>query len=316
MSRIKLLASLSELGAGTRGASLGFEALKVAAFNAESKFFTRHPIHSIPTINERLFDEINTPNGKRIIPISEMYERIADHVSEALSARFFPLIIGGDHSVAGGTIAGIKQAFPKDRVGVVWIDAHADLHSPYTTPSGNVHGMPLATALSENNEDCQINEIKGETRAAWNKMKGPKQRIQPEDLIFVAVRDTEEPEDHIIEKYGIKNFRVGEVHNLGGRQIAQEIMKTLSDCDRVYVSFDVDSMDATISMGTGTPVHNGLWESEAEDLLTELASYEKVCCIEFVEINPCLDTKGNVMADTALQLLEKTASVVEKRLSI
>lgn len=316
MSRIKMLTSLSELGAGTRGASMGFEALKVAAFNAESKFFTRHPIEAIPTLNERLFDEINTPNGKRIIPIAEMYDRISEHVSSVLLNKEFPLIIGADHSVAGGTIAGIKKAYPNERLGVVWIDAHADLHSPYTTPSGNVHGMPLATAINENNEDCQINEVNGETLKAWEQMKGTNARIRTEDLVFVAVRDTEEPEDHIIKKYGIKNFRVGEVHNKGGRPIAREIMDQLRDCDRIYVSFDVDSLDATISKGTGTPVHNGLWESEAADLLTELATNGKVCCIEFVEINPCLDTKGNVMADTALQLLEQTAEVIEKRIKL
>ena len=316
MSRIKMLTSLSELGAGTRGASMGFEALKLAAFNAESKFFTRHPIEAIPTLNERLFDEIHTPNGKRIIPIAEMYDRISEHVSSVLLNKEFPLIIGADHSVAGGTIAGIKKAYPNERLGVVWIDAHADLHSPYTTPSGNVHGMPLATAINENNEDCQINEVNGETLKAWEQMKGTNARIRTEDLVFVAVRDTEEPEDHIMKKYGIKNFRVGEVHNKGGRPIAREIMDQLRDCDRIYVSFDVDSLDATISKGTGTPVHNGLWESEAADLLTELATNGKVCCIEFVEINPCLDTKGNVMADTALQLLEQTAEVIEKRIKL
>lgn len=314
MSRLKILTSLSELGAGTRGASLGFEALKVAAFNAESKFFARHPWEDIPTANENLFKDIDTPNGIRITAIADQYDRIADSVSNALTGGSFPLIIGGDHSVAGGTIAGIRKAFPNDRIGVVWIDAHADLHSPYTTPTGNVHGMPLATALGMNNEQCQINEIKDATLDAWNRMKGPEPRIKPEDLFFIAVRDTEEPEDQLIAREGIKNYRVGEVHTRGGRPIAQEIMEELSDCDRVYVSFDVDSMDATISMGTGTPVHNGIWESEAEDLLTEFASYDKVCCIEFVEINPCLDTKGNVMADTAFQLLEKTALTLENRL--
>ncbi len=315
MSRLKILTSLSELGAGTRGASLGFDALKVAAFNAESKFFARHPWEHIPTANEHLFDDIDTPNGIRITAIADQYDRIEESVSNALSGGSFPLIIGGDHSVAGGTIAGIRKAYPNDRIGVVWIDAHADLHSPYTTPTGNVHGMPLATALGMNNEQCQSNDVKDATLEAWNRMKGPKPRVRPEDLFFIGVRDTEEPEDQLIAREGIKNYRVGEVRNRGGRPIAQEIMDKLSDCDRVYVSFDVDSMDATISMGTGTPVHNGIWESEAEDLLTEFAKHEKVCCMEFVEINPCLDTKGNVMADTALQLLEKTALTVENRLN-
>ncbi|QTN39432.1 arginase [Cryomorphaceae bacterium] len=314
MNRLKLLTSLSELGAGTRGASLGFEALKVSAFNAESKFFARHKWEDIPTANEHLLDPVDTPNGIRISAIADQFDRIEAVVSRVLGEGDLPLIIGGDHSVAGGTLAGIHKAYPNERIGVVWIDAHADLHSPYTTPSGNVHGMPLATALAMNNEANQINDVRGETLEAWNRMKGDAPRVRPEDLFFIAVRDTEEPEDNLIADQNIVNYRVGEVHNRGGRPIAREIMERLSDCDRVYISFDVDSMDATISMGTGTPVHNGIWESEAEDLLTEFASYDKVCCMEFVEINPCLDTKGNVMADTAFQLLEKTALTLENRL--
>ncbi len=315
MSRIKVLTSLSELGAGTRGASLGFEALRVAAFNAGSQFFARHQQEVIPTANEHLFDPVDTPNGKHITAIADQYDRIEASVSNALTGGFFPLIIGGDHSVAGGTIAGIRKAYPNDRIGVVWIDAHADLHSPYTTPSGNVHGMPLATALGKNNEEYCINDIQDATLEAWNRMKGPEPRVLPEDLFLIAVRDTEEPEDKLIAREGIKNYQVDEVRNRGVCPVAQEILGQLSDCDRIYISFDVDSLDATISMGTGTPVYHGIWESEAEDLLTRFASYPKVCCMEFVEINPCLDNKGNVMAETAFQLLKKTALTLEKRLT-
>jgi arginase len=314
MKRIQIVKVMSEIGAGTRGASLGFQALEVAALSRGEDVFKRLPISEIETENQLLYDEIETPTAKRIKGIGLLYERLEKEVSYQLSDKAFPLVIAGDHSTAGGTIAGVKKAFPTNRIGVIWIDAHADLHSPYSTPSGNVHGMPMATALALDNTSYKINEVKGITLEWWNKLKGPEPRLKPEDLVFIAVRSTEKAEDEIIKQNNIRNITVEELRRKGIEKTAEEAIELLSNCDHIYVSFDVDSMDSSISLGTGTPVAGGLWKEEALNLMVELAKNPKVCCMEIVEINPCLDDKKNTMAETALDILLATESVLKERI--
>jgi arginase len=221
----------------------------------------------------------------------------------------FPIVLAGDHSTAAGTIMGIKAANPEKRLGVVWIDAHADLHTPYTTPSGNMHGMPLAMVTQLDNKDCQINEPGSETISYWEKIKkigGDFPKIQPKDIVFISVRDTEEPEDYLIHHYGIKNFSTAEVRELGIEKVAAQALEILAECDQIYISFDVDSLDSSISVGTGTPVPNGLTVEEAINLNAELIKDKRVCCWEIVEVNPTLDTE-NTMAEIAFEVLEITA---------
>jgi arginase len=244
-----------------------------------------------------------------------MYRRISAVVAETLDDGQFPFVLSGDHSNAGGTIAGIKQAFPLARLGVVWIDAHADMHSPYTSPSGNMHGMPLATALGEDNLECKINDPSPVTRDSWIKLKGHQQRVRPEDIAFIGLRSTEQPEDYLIEKYGMAVYRVAKVRELGIARVVAQVLEQLKDCDMVYVSFDVDSMDPSISVGTGTPVPGGFDESEAKQLLELFADAPPVRCMEFTEINPLLDKGGNAMGTTAFRLLQNTVYRLQERLS-
>ena len=135
-------------------------------------------------------------------------------VKESLTKKKFPVVLAADHASAGATIAGIKTAFPDKRLGVVWIDAHGDLHSPYTSPTGNVHGMPLAVTLNEDNLACKIREIEPKSISCWEELKnmgGIAPKISAEDLVFFGVRDTEEPEDVLIDKLEIRNFTVEEL---------------------------------------------------------------------------------------------------------
>ena len=145
MKNIKIIEVPSEIGAGTRGASLGVEAIKIAALDFMSNFFIHFPSERIPVENKLLYEPIESPYAKRIKGIVSMYEKVSKSIQETIKGNFFPVVLSGDHSIAGATIAGIKMAKPKSKLGVIWIDAHADLHTPYTTPSGNMHGMPLAT---------------------------------------------------------------------------------------------------------------------------------------------------------------------------
>jgi arginase len=159
MKNIKLIEVPSEIGAGTRGASLGIEALKIAALDFMSNFFIHFPSEKIPTENKLLYEPIESPYAKRIKGIASIFDKVSKAVAETVKGNFFPVVLSGDHSVSGATIAGLKMAKPKSKLGVIWIDAHADLHTPYTTPSGNMHGMPLATALAIDNEASGVHDI-------------------------------------------------------------------------------------------------------------------------------------------------------------
>ncbi|MEX1189433.1 MAG: arginase [Bacteroidia bacterium] len=316
MKKAKLILLRSELGAGTRGASMGVDALKIAAIDLKSNYFREYDEIEISDENWLLLENVKFKYAKRILGINKIYERLSKSVQKVLLKHdAFPIVLAGDHSTAGGTIAGIKTAYPDDRLGVIWIDAHADLHSPYTTPSGNVHGMPLATALGEDNPEMKTNEIDKATFVQWEKLKnsgGICPKIEYRDLIYIGVRDTEEEEDYLISKNKIKNISTKELRNRGVASIIEEVMQHLKHCDRIYISFDVDSLDPKISTGTGTPVPNGLRAKEAKELMTGLVSNKKVCCFEIVEINPTLDTE-NSMAETAFKILEAATQAALNR---
>jgi len=311
-SKIQLILNISEIGAGTRGASLGPQAIISAARKNESTFFDTYKPYIIPIFNEVLDKPTPYPFAKRIDGMVNVYESVKNEIVNFLERNKFPFVIAGDHCSAGATIAGIKKYFPNKRLGVVWVDAHADLHTPYTTPSGNLHGMPLATALGTDNLECKKNEINDETQNFWNHLKS--NSILPEDLVFVAVRDTEEEEEFLIKKHTIRNFSVNEVREIGIENVVKKIDEQLANCELIYISFDVDSMDpAYTSLGTGTPVENGLYPQEAKQLLKGLINLPKTMAFEIVEVNPCLDDKQNKMAEIAFEIIEDLTVLIEKK---
>jgi arginase len=315
MKEIKIIEVKSEIGAGTRGASLGVEAMKIASLDLNSDFFKQYDSIEVENVNELLFDGAKHSYAKFIDGVLIMEERVCLEIYETLFDEFFPLIMAGDHSTAYGTIAGIKKAHPKIRLGVIWIDAHADFHTPFTTPSGNMHGMAVAMACGIDNLECKVNDPRGETLDYWEQIKDvgtPGAKIYPEDIVYIAVRDLEKPENYLINKYNINFIETEEVKKLGSAKVAQKALEMLDHCELIYVSFDVDSMDSRISTGTGTPVPNGLTVDEAKVLNAELAKSPKVCAWEIVEVNPTLDTE-NRMAEGAFEIVEATAKSIVSR---
>ena len=316
MEKLKIVEVSSELAAGTRGASLGVGAIKTASLNKGSDFFRKYKTTAVPTINEMLFEDVENPTAKHIHEVRIMLERTCEAVSDTMNKGFVPIVLAGDHSTAAGTICGIKNANPHKRIGVIWIDAHADFHTPYTSPSGNMHGFSLAIAAAIDNLECRVNDPRESTLQEWEEIKkigvdGPK--IVPEDVVFIGVRSTEEPEECLMENHGIRNFTVSEVREKGVKNIAEEALARLAHCDLIYVSFDVDSMDPEeISEGTGTPVPNGLYDDEAKELNRLLVQHPKVCAWEIVEVNPTLD-EHNAMAETAFEIIESTVRAFESR---
>jgi arginase len=180
-----------------------------------------------------------------------------------------------------------------------------------------MHGMPLAIALCEDNTACKSNEVDHETAAIWERLKdigysGPK--LLAKDLVFIALRDFESQESALIDQHAISVIPVEQVNEEGTKRTVERTLSLLSECDILYVSFDVDSMEpALTSMGTGTPVKNGLSPQQAKEILVGLCENPRVICAEFVEINPCLDEKMNRMAEIAFGLLEAVTSTIEKR---
>jgi arginase len=312
MKNIKIIEVPSEIGAGTRGASLGIEAIEIAALDFMSNFFVHFPSEKIETENNLLFEPISSPYAKRINGVLTMYERVSKAVTETIKNNFFPVVISGDHSTAGGTIAGIKAAKPNSRLGIIWIDAHADLHTPYTTPSGNMHGMPLSASIAEDNEESKVHDIDEKTKKQWEQLKqfgkiSPK--VLPEDVVFISLRDYEKEEKHLIDKYGMYVITTAELRRKGPENVVKAALRFLTECTDIYVSFDVDSLDSSITKGTGTPVSNGLKEREAEDLVSKFMQNRKICCFEITEVNPTLD-KENLMAEIAFNILQRSVNVL------
>jgi len=309
---IKLIEVKSEIGAGTRGASLGIDAIKIAALDFMSNLFVNFPSDVIETENKLLYEPVASPYAKRISGIYTMYDRVSSAVNETVKSGLFPIILAGDHSTAGASIAGLKMAKPKRRLGVVWIDAHADMHSPYTTPSGNMHGMPLAISIADDNVENQVHTPDPQTLDVWKKLKNIgkiEPKVLPEDIVFIALRDFEKEEEALIKKHNIKVIPVAEVRRKGIENVVRQTFQHLSNCDDVYVSFDVDSLDSSISRGTGTPVSNGLREREAEDLVASFMQHHKICCFEIAEVNPTLD-KENLMAEIAFNILQRSVNLL------
>lgn len=312
MKNIKLIEVPSEIGAGTRGASLGVEAIKVAALDFMSNFFIHFPSEKILAENHLLYEPIESPYAKRIKGLLALYERVGKSVADSIKNNFFPVILSGDHSVAGATISGIKMAKPKSKLGVIWIDAHADLHTPYTTPSGNLHGMPMAIALGQDNPDCAIHQPDQRTIDYWNKLKNVGKicpKVLPEHVVYISLRDFEKEEKYLLDQLGIKKISTKEIRNKGAENIVRSVLRYLADCTDIYISFDVDCLDAGISKGTGTPVGNGLREREAEDLVSKFMQNRKICCFEITEVNPTLD-KENLMAEIAFNILQRSVNIV------
>lgn len=310
---VRLIEAASEIGAGKRGASMGMSALRVAAWKNGSDLFGHAEESILRDENDVLYEDDNTPNAHHIDGLIRFESDLAYEVYKFLRSNIFPMVIGGDHSIAIGSVSGTKMAYPTERLGVVWIDAHADLHSPLTTPSGNVHGMPLSLLM--NIEKKGRNKPRVYTMDTWDRlrkigMSGPK--LLPSDLVFIALRDYEPEEEAIIREHNIKVITVEDLRKKGADAVVKETMDHLAACDRLHISFDVDSLDPSISIGTGTPVPNGLFLEEARALLCGFCADQKTATLDVVEINPALDT-GNAMAEAVLTVLEPLFPILRNR---
>lgn len=225
---------------------------------------------------------------KNIDEVVKANEKLASLVSDIVKKDHFPLILGGDHSIAIGTIAGISKYYKN--LGLIWFDAHGDLNTAETTPSGNIHGMPLAVNLGIGDE--RLTQIGGYF---------PK--VKPENVTIIGARSLDEGEKQLIRELNMKVYTMHEVDRLGMARIMEETVADLTErTDGVHVSFDLDSLDPLHVPGVGTPVLGGLTYRESHLAMEMLAESEVVTSAEFVEVNPIIDER-NKTAETAVALI-------------
>ncbi len=307
---IRLIEVPSELAGAKIGAGAGIEALKVCCDESNCGYFKKYPTIKIKDENHALQTKSPYKNAKYIDHLELVLERVASSVQVLRRENFFPIVVAGDHSTAAGTMAGLLRAHESQRVGVVWIDAHADIHTPYTSPSGNMHGMPLAIALGEDNLTCKINELSDKEKFYWERLKALSSlHVKPQDIVYCAIRDCEEAEIDLLKREGIKNYSTEKITLDGVKNVVASIMEDLKECDHIYISFDVDSIDPLYIPGTGTPVDMGLSFEQALCLNLELIKNKKVCCWEMAEINPSLD-KQNISGRYSFEILDKVTSAL------
>jgi len=298
----------SDIGAGFRGSDQGVTAL--LDLSTESGLSDKVEKRDCDVSFDDGFSSLYAKNIEKVLHICEA---VCVEVCDALMSGHFPVLISGDHSSATGTIAGIKKAKPDSRLGIIWVDAHADLHSPYTSFTGNMHGMTLAASLGMDNRTCLFRNPDNMTLDFWDCFKhigGMSEKIRPSDIVYVTLRDLEEQESHIIEKYDIRNFTTKELRDKKEKVLGTLILEYLKDCTDIYLSFDTDSLEGSIFKGTGLPVNNGIMPKEAEELIGIILEDPKVICFEITELNPRFDV-NHVTTNMVYHILEKALSVLK-----
>ena len=290
MADISILGIPLDLGAGRRGVDMGPSALRLAGL-AGSLERLGHSVLDLGNVAMPVAEALESDSG---LPYAETIAEVCRQAFVKLKDAppgAFPVALGGDHSVSLGSVSGVAQA---GRTGVLWIDAHADLNTPQSSPSGNVHGMPLSHLLGEG--DPGLLNI-------W----GGGAVLDPRDLVFIGLRSLDPFERRLIREHGVRAYTMKEIDRRGLAVIAEEALEYL-EAPRLHVSFDADALDPSVAPGVGTPVPGGLSYREAHLLMELLADSEKVSSLDLVEVNPVLDVKnstGRVMVEMASSLLGK-----------
>ena len=288
-SKLSIVGVAIDLGAGTPGVSLGPSAIRYAGVveRLENIGYDVMDQGDIVAIKPASPHSEGT-NLKNLDEVTRVNTELCKKVSDIMAEGRFPLVLGGDHSIAIGTIAGILQH--KSNLGVIWFDAHGDINTDETSPSGNIHGMPVAVSLGLGHE--RLTAIGGSDK-----------KLDAKKIVFVGCRDLDSGERKILKDLGITVFTMHEIDRLGMTEVINRAIAIASDgTDGIHVSFDLDSMDPLFVQGTGTRVPGGLTYRESHLALEMIALTDKVVSAEFVEVNPIIDNK-NQTAKTAVALI-------------
>jgi len=290
---LQLIGVPLDLGAGRRGVDMGPSALRIAGI-AESLEALGYCL--VDTGNIAVPQRETLPVGaeglRYLDPIAEVCRGLYTATTEALEAGALPITLGGDHSLAVGSVAAAADFARSrgERMGLIWLDAHGDMNSAVSSPSGNIHGMPLSCLLGDGAEP--LVRI-GKRRPA----------LDAEDVVLLGVRAIDAAEASLIRASGVKTMTMRDLDGYGMQRVMEESLEHLGDCSRLHISFDVDFLDPGIAPGVGTRVRGGPNYREAHLAMELLADTGRVTSVDVVELNPCLDLE-NATASLAVELLE------------
>lgn len=282
-----------DLGASRRGVDMGPSALRVAGLQPRLKQLGRQ-VEDVGNILVRQPEE--QPYGEKkaryLSEIAEICKALGDVVQKTLDEDLFPLVLGGDHSIAIGTVAGVAAHFQKTskRIGLIWLDAHGDMNTPDTSPSGNVHGMPLAAIMGSG-----PTELTG--------LAGIMPMVEPRSVSLVGIRELDAKERRVVKESGVHVFTMRDIDERGMRDVMAEALRfSGDDTAGVAVSLDMDFVDPADAPGVGTPVRGGVTYREAHLALEMIADTRSMVSFELVEVNPVIDLH-NTTATLGVELV-------------
>jgi arginase len=278
--KVRIIGVPMDLGQSRRGVDMGPSALRGAGLQASIKKLGLQ-VEDIGNLSVKQPEEmpVGEKRAKYMQEIAETCSDVAAAAEKALSEGFLPLVLGGDHSIAAGVAAGVANYFRKDKkqIGYLWLDAHGDMNTPESSPSGNVHGMPLAA-------------IMGYGAPELVDLMGFKPKAEPGNIVIVGARDLDAQERKIVKKSGIHVFTMRDIDERGMREVMADALKyAMDDTAGVAVSLDMDFVDPSDAPGVGTPVRGGVTYREAHLAMEMIADTESMVSLEVVEINPILD---------------------------
>ncbi|HMD14273.1 MAG TPA: arginase [Bacteroidota bacterium] len=291
---IHIIGMPMDLGAGRRGVDMGPSSIRIAGIGERLHDLGYKIIDegnlSIKTQEEQ---RIKDPHAKYLPEITRAVTVLGNKVRKIMQRGHFPLVLGGDHSIAIGTISGIAAHARKrkKKIGVIWIDAHGDFNTPDSSPSGNIHGMPLAVC-------CGIGP------RSLRSVCGNFRKVDPENVAIIGLRNLDRQEREQLIKFGVGVFTMEEIDRYGVHKVMKKVLQQFaSNVDYVHVSFDLDSVDPVYAPGVGTPVKGGLDYREAHLIMEMLADSKRVTSLELVEVNPILDNR-NQSSEFAVELVQ------------
>jgi len=300
-SHIAIIGAPMDLGAGRRGVDMGPSAIRLACLN-EKLALLGYQVDDLGNVTVDLPENIPAgPVNARYLPqIAHTCERVAEMVELAMEQGRLPLVLGGDHSVAMGTVAGVASIYRKQeqKIGLIWIDAHADMNTPESSPSGNVHGMPLASLVGMGPREL-------------THIAGFAPKVDATNVAIIGLRSVDEIEGENVRAAGVTAFTMRDIDERGLRSVMQEaIARASSGTAAFHLSFDMDAVDPDEAPGVGTPVRGGITYREAHLAMETVCDSGMMVSMEMVEVNPVIDSANR----TALLAVELVMSALGKRI--
>lgn len=292
--KIALISVYMDLGAGRRGVDMGPSAIRIAGLveRLNRLNFRVQEMGAIYALEPEISPQ-GKSNLKYLKEVTHVCRQVKELTWKAMDSGWFPLILGGDHSIAMGSVAGIADFYRQRNkpIGLIWVDAHADMNLPETSPSGNIHGMALAVLLGKGNP--VLTDLNGESAA-----------VLPKNVTILGARDIDKQEKEIVRQSGIRVFTMSEIDEKGIAACTDEALKrALAGTAGFHISFDLDALDPWEAQGVGTPVDGGLNYREAHLICEKAAKTGKLLGFEVVEVNPILDSQNHT-ARLAVDLIE------------